>query len=231
MEIFGEKWRNYTKKVEQFWKERISPDDLILIPGDISWASSLEEAAQDLHWIHSLPGTKLMIKGNHDFWWPSSKKLKERFPSSIKFIYNTAFHWHEYSFGGSRLWDSEEYSFEPFIEYVARPQQKKTEYDAETARNLNKTVFNRELERLKLSLSKLNPKAKKKVALTHYPPIGPELTPSRASAILEEYGVDICVFGHLHNVKPRSLSFGKARGVSYFLTSCDFIDFCPIKIL
>jgi predicted phosphohydrolase len=95
---------------------------------------------------------------------------------------------------------------------------------------MSQKLFDRELERLKMSLMHLDPKAKVKIAMTHYPPIGANLAPSRAGQILEQHGVQVCVFGHLHNLKPKPL-FGVARGVRYVLSSCDCIDFKPEIIL
>lgn len=93
-------------------------------------------------------------------------------------------------------------------------------------------IFQRELLRLETSLKALDHKASKRIVMTHYPPIGADLAPSQTSALLEKYHVDICVFGHLHNLKPQIPLFGKsARGVTYYLTSCDYLDFMPIKIL
>ena len=173
-------------------------------------------------------GEKLIIRGNHDYWWPTNTKLKGLLPPSIHFIHNTAFQWNGIAFGGTRLWDSREYNFSEFIEFVENPLQKTKESPSpeETER-----IFVRELERLKLSLSKMDPKAKVKIALTHYPPIGNDLKPSRAAALLEDFGIDICVFGHLHNVREGALPFGQARGVRYLLTSADYLSFTPIKVL
>jgi len=231
MEVFGPAWKNYTEKVEHFWKLKVAKEDLILIAGDISWAMRPEEALIDLEWIHALPGTKVIIKGNHDFWWPSATKLAKILPPSIHFIQNNAFHWNEVAIGGSRLWDSSEYRFDSLISFQENPRaKKKSEEELQRAQKEEEKIFMRELERLKLSLSCLNPKAPIKIAMTHYPPIGNDLLPSLASQILEQYGVQICVFGHLHSVKKEKPLFGKARDVHYFLTSCDYLDFSPLCI-
>lgn len=232
MEVFGEPWIHYPEKIKTNWEKLVAPEDLVLIAGDISWAMKPEDALKDLDFIDALPGEKLIIRGNHDYWWPSSSKLRALLPPTIHFIHNTAFHWHDIAFGGARLWDTHEYHFDDAIEYVENPfARKKNKDELEKEREEGERIFVRDLERLKLSLSKMNPKAKHRIALTHYPPIGQDLRPSRAGAILEDFNVEICVFGHLHHVKENQLPFGTARGVRYILTSADYLGFTPIMIL
>lgn len=232
MEVFGPAWHRYAEKIETEWRSRVKEGDLVLVAGDISWAKDLETAKIDLAWIDRLPGKKLIIRGNHDYWWPSSKKLSEALPSSIHFIHNDAFEWNGISFGGSRLWDTSEYSFGSFIQMVENPlERKRSKEELLHLGEENEKIFVRELNRLELSLQQIDPKAKTKIALVHYPPIGATLSPSRASALLEKYQIDVCVFGHLHSVREGSLPFGNARGVRYLFTSADYLGFSPIKVL
>jgi len=232
MEAFGPVWKDYPKRIKAAWEATVGPDDLVLIPGDLSWAMKPQDALIDLEWIDALPGQKLILRGNHDYWWPTAAKLKALLPPSMVFIHNNAFTWNDATFGGSRLWDSREYSFEEVIEFVENPlAKKKTPEELEKQKEEDERIFERELNRLRLSLEQLNPKAKTRIALTHYPPIGKNLRPSRASAILEDFAIDICVFGHLHNVREKSLEFGTARGVKYLFASADYLDFTPIKVL
>lgn len=232
MEDFGPAWENYTQKIETHCKRLISPQDLLLIPGDISWAMHLKDALIDLAWIDQLPGTKVILKGNHDYWWSSSSQLKKALPASIHFIHNNAFHWQGISIGGARLWDTSEYRFNPYIEFKENPRaRQKTPQEIANAQEEEEKIFTRELQRLELSLQQLDPDAHTRIALTHYPPVGADLAPSRASAILEKYQIHYCVFGHLHSVKPHALPFGAARGVNYLFTSCDYLDFIPMKII
>ncbi|NGX50296.1 MAG: 3',5'-cyclic adenosine monophosphate phosphodiesterase CpdA [Chlamydiae bacterium] len=226
MEVFGPTWNDYANRVEKSWKQLIKMDDLVLIPGDICWAKSLEEALIDLKWIDALPGTKVILKGNHDYWWPSNKKLSEALPPSIYFVNNTAFNWNDVTIGGSRLWDSEEYSFESLIEFRENPLAKPKVKDREQDRK----IFQRELERLKLSLQQLDSEATLRIAMTHYPPISADLKESETSKILEEYAIDICVFGHLHNVKKERPLFGEKNKIRYLFTSADYLDFKPLLI-
>lgn len=230
MEVFGPLWNDYTKKMESSWREKIRDEDLVLIAGDISWAMKLEEAIADLQWIASLPGTKVISKGNHDYWWSSLSKISKVAPPGLHFIYNNAFLWNGIAIGGTRLWDSDEYNFNQYIHFRENPSAKKKE-EREEKEGENEKIFERELERLKLSLSQLDKSAHTRIAMTHYPPIGADLMPSRASRILEENNIQICVFGHLHSLKKDSPLFGEARGVRYLLTSCDYLDFTPIRVL
>lgn len=231
MALFGPKWEQSAEKIEERWRETVSPGDLVLLPGDISWAMRLEDALIDLQWIHSLPGHKLLLRGNHDYWWPSNAKLEKALPSSISFIHNNTFIWNEIGFAGSRLWDTEEYSFGPFTEFRKNPNAKERIYNPEEEKKEAEKIFARELQRLELSLKQLPPSVKKRIALTHYPPIGADLAPSKASHLLETHGVETCVFGHLHSIRDGSLPFGTARGVTYLFTSCDYLDFWPLKVL
>lgn len=232
MDIFGPNWEDHAKKIAANWKSLIHADDLVLVPGDLSWAMKLEDAVPDLQWVHELPGTKVMIKGNHDYWWGSLSKIAPVLPPSIHLIQNNVFNWKETTIGGARLWDTTEYSFGQLIDFKENPKAKVKEAEEIVQEELSQKLYEKELERLKLSLKGLNPDAKIRIALTHYPPIGADLKPSRASQILEEHQIQICVFGHLHNLKANLPPlFGVARGIRYVLSSCDYIHFQPIAIL
>jgi uncharacterized protein len=226
MEAFGLAWKDYMRRLEENWKDVVGNDDLVLIPGDISWALKFEEALVDLKWIDALPGTKVIVKGNHDYWWPSNKKLSQALPPSIHFINNTVFNWNGVTIGGSRLWDTEEYSFNAFIEFQENPLTKPKEVD----KAQEQKIFERELQRLKLSLEKLDDTAHMRIAMTHYPPISADLQDSKASKILEEYRIDVCVFGHLHNVKKDRPLFGEKNNIQYLFTSADYLNFKPILV-
>ncbi len=227
MEFFSGPWENYVEKIERGWKEVIKEEDLVLIAGDISWASKLEDALVDLHWIDKLPGRKLMIKGNHDYWWGSKGKIEKSLPSSIQVIQNDS--WEETGLGvaGTRLWDTQEYHFDDIVEIAHNPRASRKQKD--TAQD--EKIFARELLRLEASLESLSSSVKKKIVMTHYPPIGADLKASKTSSLLEKHKVDICIFGHLHNVKKGKGLFGEKRGVQYLLTSCDFLSFKPYLLL
>jgi predicted phosphohydrolase len=228
MEVFGPSWKNYAQRIRSNWEKLVSPEDLVLIPGDICWAMRLEDALIDLKWIDSLPGTKVILRGNHDYWWASNAKMQKIMPPSIHFLHNNVFLWKGIAIGGSRLWDTPEYNFSKFTVFQDNPRQKAQPIDEPEE---DEKIFVRELERLKMSLSQIPKEASYKIAMTHYPPISADLQPSRASEILESFGINICVFGHLHNIRAGSLLFGKARGVDYKFTSCDYLDFTPLQLL
>ena len=233
MEIFGPIWKDYENKIKENWKKNISKDDLVLIAGDITWAMKLKEALIDLEWIHNLPGKKIIIKGNHDYWWPSFSKLKTYLPPSIDFIQYNAITIGDVSIGGARLWDTDEFNFNDYINYLYNPKEKKNKNLEEKAqKELSQKIFAREIERLKLSLNQIDKKAKTKIVITHYPPISADLKDSKVSKLLDEYNIDISVFGHLHNVKTDiKKPFGEKNKTKYVLTSSDFLNFNPIKIL
>jgi predicted phosphohydrolase len=231
MDIFGPQWKNHAEQIKTHWMAVVAPDDLVLIPGDISWAMTIEEVAFDLAWIDALPGTKVMIKGNHDYWWGSLKKVTDALPPSIHVIQNQAFHWKGVAVGGARLWDTPEYSFAEYVEFQENPKQKEKDKEELVQEELNQKIFDRELGRLELSLQSMQKEAKIKIAMTHYPPISAKLQNSRASQILEKYEVGICVFGHLHNIKSGIPLFGEKHGIRYLLTSADYIRFQPIAVL
>jgi uncharacterized protein len=229
MDIFGEPWVGYTKKIYDHWTGSVHPEDLVLIPGDISWAMKLEDARQDLNWIHQLPGTKVLLRGNHDYWWTSLRQIEMILPPSIHLIQNNAYFWKDVCIGGARLWDTSEYSFHSYVNYVENPQAKKL-VEEKDASNEAEKIFLRELSRLETSLKEMTKKGGKRIVMTHYPPIDAELKNSLTSALLEKYHVNICVFGHLHNVKKNIPLFGEKNGIKYYLTAADYLDFKPLKI-
>lgn len=229
MDCFGEGWVQHDQKVAKNWKSKISSDDLVLIPGDISWALKLKDAVPDLEWVDALPGTKVLLRGNHDYWWSSKKKMRSIMPPSIHFVHNDVLDWKSISIGGARLWDSDAYHFHDCIEWKDSGGSNLTEVDRDE--EVRKKIFQRELGRLELSLKELNRKADVRIAMTHYPPLGADLQDSVASQLLEKYGVHLCVFGHLHSVRKDLRLFGEKNGIHYHLTSCDYLDFDPILLL
>lgn len=230
MEVFGDKWKGYTQKIETNWKKKITNDDLVLVAGDISWSMNIDGALIDLLWIDQLPGKKVLIKGNHDYWWGSLKKVYDALPPSISVIQNNVFNYKNITIGGARLWDSDEYSFESYIQFVENPKEKKITIEESIHKDLQKQIFERELVRLRLSLEQLDPKADLRIAMTHYPPLGADQHESRVSKILEEFKIDICVFGHLHNIKEGIKLYEKKNKIAYYLTSCDYLGFDPIEV-
>ena len=228
MDVFGKNWIDWTEKIENNWHALIKPQDLVLIAGDISWAMHIDELEPDLAWIDKLPGTKVMIRGNHDYWWKSRSKIEKLLPKSIHIIQNDIFNWNDLSIGGARLWDTPEYNFGNCIQ--ALNEDSTLFQTSQEEMENNEKIFARELGRLEMSLKQLDPQAAYRIAMTHYPPIGANLVSSRASTLLEQYHVNICVFGHLHGINRAVPLFGEKNGIRYYLTACDYLDFKPLKL-
>lgn len=227
MEKFGACWADWTTKIQNHAKELIQNDDLLLVAGDISWAKTLDQAKKDLDWIASLPGKKIISKGNHDYWWPSKKKLEEALPPSLYALQGDALTFGDISIAGTRLWENSEFSFHDFVTVIGDTKT----LEPKLTREENDKIFRRELMRLERALSQLDQKSKTKIAMVHYPPISADLKPNAVHSLFKQYNVDICVFGHLHSIQPSSLPFGKLDGIEYVLTSADYLEFNPKKIL
>ena len=223
MDLFGPEWTNHAQKIAQTWDEKITTGDLVLVPGDISWAMRLDEARPDLEWLEERPGTKVLIRGNHDYWWGSKNKVKKALPPSIHIIQNDSIVINGIGITGTRLWDSPEYDFNEVIDFKPSkaPPKPYSEKDRE--------IFTRELKRLEMGLKTLSSNTNLRIAMTHFPPIGLDLSPSACSQLLEHYGISFCLFGHLHSLKQTHL-FGTARGIKYELVSCDYLNFAPLLI-
>lgn len=213
MDIFGENWKDHAEKVEKSWRQVVDSKDLVLLAGDFSWAMTSLQVKPDFDWLDSLPGTKVMIKGNHDYWWQSIGKVRKELPPSCHVIQNDCFVWGESAIAGTRLWDTPEFNF---------GESQLSEEDEK--------IFLRELQRLEMSLKAMPQDAKVKIAMTHYPPVGLDMQPTRVTHLLEKYGVTLCLFGHLHHLQSGEKLFGELNGVRYQLTACDFLNFQPLQI-
>jgi predicted phosphohydrolase len=230
MAVFGEHWNGHAARIERHWRERVGEEDLVLVAGDISWAMRLDDALPDLEFIARLPGRKVLIRGNHDYWWNSPSKIRQRLPEGLYIIQNDALKIDGVALAGSRLWNDREMP----------PMRLKTRSTGDSAKaaeievdeEKDEKIFVRELGRLEMSLNRLPPEAPLKVAMVHYPPVTAALQSTRATALLEAAGVHHCVFGHLHNLVPspgRGM-LGARLGVMYHLTSCDYLDFIPTLV-
>jgi uncharacterized protein len=228
MAYFGPTWERYAAKIEENWRQCVASDDLVLLAGDLSWAMRPDKALIDLRWIDALPGTKVCIRGNHDYWWASLTKLRQLPLTSFHFVQHDCFNWRDVTISGTRLWDSPEYNFSTYVEVTVNPRETKRPLEEE--KRDDRAIYERELGRLELALKALSPRAKIKIIMTHYPPIGADLAPSRASQLLEAYGVHYSIFGHLHNLRSSALLFGVRGGVHYVLTSADFLGFKPYHL-
>lgn len=215
MDVFGENWANYEEKIKSFWIENIRETDTTLIPGDISWAMRLEHALVDLEWIHELPGRKILLRGNHDYWWASLNKLQALY-EDMDFLQNNFYEYESegvmYAICGTRGW-------------LCPNPNKFDEND--------KKIYDRELLRLKLSLDAAKAAGHDKIiVMTHYPPTNDMQEDSGFTEIYEAYGVEKVIYGHLHTEFSFETGLqGVHGGVEYQLTSCDYLDFKPLKIL
>ena len=186
---------------------------MVLIPGDISWATYLDDAFADLKFIHDLPGRKVILKGNHDYWWSTLNKLKkfieEHKFTSIDFIQNTAYVWENTAIAGTRGWNIP---------------------NAQTGAE-DRKIFEREKQRLILSLEDAkSKKAEKIVVAMHYPPIEQNMINLDFLEIMKAYDVRVCIYGHLHAAAQKFAPVGVFEGVSLRLVSCDYLNFMPILI-
>lgn len=205
MDIFGDHWIGHENKIKASWLKKVSENDAVLIPGDISWAMTLEKAMVDLEWIASLPGTKYLIRGNHDYWWKSITKLNLLF-DSMNFIQNNSFIYMEYVICGARGW-------------ICPNDYKFTDHD--------KKIYLREANRLEMSLKSAKQQEDREIiAMMHYPPTNEKLEPSLFTEIFEKYNVGHVIYGHLHDETSHNCGLqGTYNGVNYRLTSCDYLNF------
>ncbi len=209
MGIFGTVWEDHDKKIEQNWRAKIREEDTVLLGGDLSWSMSLEMAMKELDFINSLPGCKIAIKGNHDYWWTSIQKLNSLY-DTFHFIQNNYFVWNDTAICGTRGW-------------VCEGSEKFTEEDA--------PIYRREGIRLENSLSAaVKAGYTDLIAMIHYPPVNEYGHDSVFTAIMEKYKVRKVIYGHLHGAALKNVFQGVRNGVEYIMTSGDFLDFDPLLL-
>lgn len=222
MEVFGEPWIGYHHKIEKRWREVITPEDIVCLPGDISWAMRLEEAQTDFQFLGSLPGIKYMIRGNHDYWSSASaSKLATVLPENLHYLSQGYVLLNAYqALVGVRLWDSRDICVQWEDACESSHEKVLTEQDEK--------IFFRELGRLERALKQLPSSVEEVLVMTHYPPISNDGSPGLVSKLLEADGrVSHCLFGHLHKVPRPFPGFGKIRGIDYMLVAADYVDFIP----
>lgn len=209
MERFG--WIDHKEKIFSDWAQKVSEEDLVLLAGDISWAMTLDQAKGDLDEISAMKGQKVMIRGNHDFWWSGIGKMQKQFPK-IRFLQNNCHIYGEYAICGSRGWIC------PNDVYFKDQDIK---------------IYHREAHRLRLSLEEARKKkAEKIIAMIHYPPTNDKKEKSLFTDLFEEYNVEKVIYGHLHGENSFSAGVkGHWDGREYFLVSCDYLDFQIKQIL
>ena len=208
MDVFGEAWRGHAEKLERNWRETVGEEDLVLIPGDISWAMQLSAALPDLSFIGALPGRKILLKGNHDYWWSAIGRVRATLPAGMRALQNDSFVEDGVGICGSRGW--------------LCPGSSNFSQDDEK-------IYLRELDRLTLSLQSLPP-VETKIAMLHFPPFSDKDRASGFSERLEAAGVTIAVYGHLHGEANRYAFEGEKNGITYHCVAADKLDFTPKRI-
>lgn len=204
MDIFGPHWQNHFERIRQDWLEKVQPDDIVLLPGDLTWAMHLEEAQEDLERIGELPGIKLLLRGNHDYWWSSIGRVRRMLSEGCYALQNDSILLNGVLFAGSRGWTI--------------PGDPDGESD-------DARIYRRERQRLEMSLA--NARAKDEnaplIVMMHYPPRGESC--EGFADILQRYGVERVVYGHLHGAGLAGAINGEVDGIIYHQVSCDGLDF------
>ena len=222
MDIFGRRWENWDKKLISAWLETVTDEDTVVIPGDISWGISLEEAKEDLLLLNSLPGKKLIGYGNHDYWWSTASKINAFFEeygiTTVELFYNNAFAVGETVICGTRGWYTDE--------KTAQSAKIKADYDK---------IVNRETVRLQLSIAEANkliaasPTPLTPIAFFHFPPVFEHYVCRPILDILHANGIKQCYFGHIHgqyNTPPETVF----EGITFSIISADYLNFRPKEI-
>lgn len=212
MDIFGDNWIKHEEKIKKNWISKVKESDLVLLPGDFSWAMYLEETVKDFEFINNLPGKKLLLKGNHDYWWTTLKKIKEFLEENkfenIDFLYNNSYYFDNKIIAGTRGWSEQE----------EQPEK----------------IIRRENIRLKLSLKDGIEKYgedKEIIVCMHYPPFNSyEEADMNFIKTMKDFNVKKCIYGHIHGESQKEAKQGIIDGIEIKMVSSDYLDFDLIKI-
>ena len=198
-------WNDYTARLQKNWNSIVEPDDTVVIAGDISWAMNFDELKADFEFIHNLNGTKIILKGNHDYWWTTARKMnkfiEENGFNSIKILHNNSYTVGDVSVCGSRGWM----------------------FESDEAHD--EKVLNREVMRVKASLD--SAQCEEKIVFLHYPPVTLNSVCDEIFDLLKSYGIKKCFYGHLHGVAAKIAVDDTVEGVDLRLISCDRLSFIP----
>ena len=209
MDVFGGGWTGYVDKLKEGFSQ-IRPEDTVVLCGDLSWAMGLEEAREDFAFLNALPGKKLLMKGNHDYWWNTAAKMERFFQengfTTFHLLHNNCHFYGDIALCGTRGWFYEE--------------------DRE---GHGTKIFNRELIRLEASLKAGG--EKEKFCFLHYPPLYQGYRCQEIIDLMERYGVTRCYYGHLHGGSHRLAASGKHGGIEYHLVSADYMGLLPEKLV
>ncbi len=215
MDVFGPGWEDHFERICQSWKQKVTENDLVLIPGDISWGMRSNEAKPDLDLIAALPGKKIITRGNHDYWWDSISKVRSMLTGEFYALQNDAIKIENVVVCGTRGWT-----------VPNSPEEFKDDND--------KKIYDREVIRMELALQDLE-KIKGKndylIAMIHYPPFNAKLMDSDFTRLFEKHKINAVVYGHLHGKNCRACKFVEKNGVKYYLTACDQVDCQLVDII
>ena len=213
MDVFGDHWEGHFERIAQDWRKRVAPEDVVLIPGDISWAMQLAHAIPDLRAIGGLPGRKILLKGNHDYWWSSLTQVKAALPEGMDVIQHSAIDLGQAVVCGSRGWVI------PTQETSLSPEDEK--------------LYRRELMRMEMALQLADKLRGDRpvVVMMHYPPLYGMERDTAFAELFERFRVHTVVYGHLHGAGIRAGFNGEHLGVQYRLVSCDSLGFQLEKIV
>jgi predicted phosphohydrolase len=210
MDIFGPQWKNHQERLFHNWRQTVQPEDIVLVAGDLSWALKLQEAMTDLRQVGELPGIKILIRGNHDYWWSSRRKVNSVLPHGMVAINASAWTHHDLSIVGTRGWN---------IPGTVRFDEK------------DHKIYLRELNRLKIGLEQVPRKETQKiVVMVHYPPLTRAIPSSGFTDLLESFGVSVCVYAHLHGEDQKIAFEGTHNGVTFLFVACDHLGFQPLRV-
>lgn len=213
MDVFGGLWQDYVQKLETNWTKLVSSDDTIVLPGDISWGMNLKESLADFAFLDALPGKeKIILKGNHDYFWTSRSKMEDFFEqnglTTLKILHNNFFPYGEnYGICGSRGWINE----------AGKTQDKK--------------ILNREAMRLEASILPCIQSGREPIVFLHYPPLYGETVCKEIYDVLKQYNIKKCFYGHIHGNGYRYAIDGIYDGIDFRLVSCDYLEFVPMLII
>ena len=201
-------WAGYVEKLEKNWRENVRPEDTVVVAGDISWGLDISEAKEDFAFLDQLPGTKILLKGNHDLWFSTKTKVEKFFAengfSSLKILFNNAYEYGDRAICGTRGWMND-------------PIEKK--------------VLLRECGRLRMSLEEGKKFGKEPLVFLHYPPVFGGGECYEILDVLLEYGIKQVYYGHIHGYSSGYAINGIRNGIDFRLISCDFVQFNPVKIM
>jgi len=212
MNIFGPVWDNYLEEIVEDWNKKVTDEDVVLLAGDLSWAMKLEDAKTDINFLKDLKGKKILLRGNHDYWWSTISKVRNILPENIYALQNDSLVLGDYIFCGSRGWIVD---------------------DSKMTDSNDKKIFERELIRLEMSLKEAKAKQDNNqeiICLMHYPPFDKNNESTRFTDLIEKYEVKTVVYGHLHGKVSNVKEVLTLNGVNYYLTSCDMVKNKLIEI-